>query len=83
MHDFEDYKERVQHHRSPQQQNRMHDFKDHAERSDMGPMFGQRVRESSNTFARGANQNCGNVISDTPTTRVLKPPGGASTFRLG
>lgn len=45
--------------------------------------FGQRQRVSSNTFARGANQNCGNVISDTPTTRVLRPPGGTSSLRLG
>lgn len=48
-----------------------------------GGTFGQRPRVSSNTFACGADQNCGNVISDTPTTRVLRPPGGASSLRLG
>lgn len=46
-------------------------------------VFGQRSRVSSNSFANGADQNCGNVLSDTPTTRVLKPPGGHSNFRLG
>eukprot|EP00927_Polykrikos_kofoidii_P048036 TRINITY_DN42275_c0_g1_i1.p1 TRINITY_DN42275_c0_g1~~TRINITY_DN42275_c0_g1_i1.p1 ORF type:complete len:452 (+),score=39.52 TRINITY_DN42275_c0_g1_i1:88-1443(+) len=45
--------------------------------------FGVRPRESSNTFARGSDQNCGNMISDTPTTRVLRPPGGDSSFSLG
>mmetsp|Transcript_43000 Transcript_43000/g.133666 ORF Transcript_43000/g.133666 Transcript_43000/m.133666 type:complete len:292 (-) Transcript_43000:37-912(-) len=45
--------------------------------------FGQRPRVSSNTFATGADQNCGNFISDTPTTRVSRPPGGASSLRLG
>lgn len=37
-------------------------------------------RVSSNIFANGSNQNCGNVISDRPTSRVLAPPGGASSF---
>jgi SPIRAL1-like protein len=53
------------------------------ERGGVGPVFGRRLRESSNAFAHGANQNCGNVISDTPTTRINAPPGGASTLRLG
>jgi len=44
--------------------------------------FGARPRESSNVFATGSNQNCGNMISDTPTTRVMRPPGGASSFSL-
>jgi len=83
MHDFEDCQDRVQHYRQPQQQNRMHGSRDQAEHNRQGPLFGQRPRETSNTFARGANQNCGNVISDTPTTRVNAPPGGASTLRLG
>jgi len=38
---------------------------------------------SSNKFANGANQNCGNSITDRPTTRVHQAPGGASTVRLG
>lgn len=45
--------------------------------------FGVRPRVSSNTYANGGNQNCGNVISDTPTTRVLRPPGGSSSLSLG
>jgi len=44
--------------------------------------FGQRPRESSNTYAHGNNQNCGNVISDVPTTRVVAPPGGRSSLNL-
>lgn len=35
---------------------------------------------SSNRYANGMNQNCGNVITDRPTSRVLKPPGGGSSF---
>merc|ERR1719224_414231 len=60
-----------------------HDYEEkssHAPRSCL--TFGTRPRESSNTFARGANQNCGNVISDVPTTRVVAPPGGRSSFSL-
>jgi len=45
--------------------------------------FGQRQRESSNSFANGGNQNCGNMMTDTPTTRVLRPPGGHSSLTLG
>lgn len=48
-----------------------------------GDAFGQRLRVSSNSYANGADQNCGNVLSDTPTTRVLKPPGGGSSLNLG
>jgi len=48
-----------------------------------GAAFGQRARVSSNTFANGADQNCGNVMTDHPSTRVLRPPGGASSFQLG
>eukprot|EP00941_MAST-03F_sp_MAST-3F-sp1_P003825 g3825.t1 len=45
--------------------------------------FGSRLRISSNSYACGRNQNCGNYITDRKTTRVLRPPGGRSTFRLG
>jgi len=38
---------------------------------------------SSNAFAQGSNQNCGNFITDTPTTRVHAPPGGKSSMVLG
>jgi len=37
-------------------------------------------RASSNTWARG---NAGNMISDRPTSRVLKPPGGGSSLQIG
>jgi len=40
-------------------------------------------RFSSNAFASGANQNCGNFITDRPTTRLHHAPGGASTLSLG
>lgn len=50
---------------------------------DDGQTFGQRTRVSSNSYANGGNQNCGNVISDTATTRVLAPPGGKSSISLG
>merc|ERR1711865_562126 len=38
---------------------------------------------SSNKFASGANQNCGNFITDRSTTRLHHAPGGASTLCLG
>jgi len=38
---------------------------------------------SANRFACGANQNCGNTITDRPTTRLHQAPGGASTISLG
>lgn len=38
---------------------------------------------SSNSYASGAQQNCGNVMTDHPSTRVAKPPGGSSSFSLG
>ena len=38
---------------------------------------------SSNNFASGSNMNSGNVISERPTSRVTRPPGGYSSFTLG
>ena len=38
---------------------------------------------SSNRFASGSNQNCGNFITDRPTTRVHAPPGGKSSITFG
>ncbi|CAM9443003.1 unnamed protein product, partial [Sphacelaria rigidula] len=38
---------------------------------------------SSNVFANGTSQNCGNFITDRPSSRVTCPPGGHSTFALG
>jgi len=45
--------------------------------------IGQGPRQSSNAFASGSNQNCGNQMTETPTTRVLRPPGGASSISFG
>lgn len=46
--------------------------------------FGSRVdQSSSNAYACGANQNCGNGITDRRTTRVLAPPGGSSQISFG
>merc|ERR1712066_245866 len=45
--------------------------------------FGRRVRTGSNNFANGNNQNCGNMLTDVPSTRVLQAPGGRSNFTLG
>lgn len=42
-----------------------------------------KKQTSSNAFAQGANQNCGNFITDRPTTGVHAPPGGRSTICLG
>merc|ERR550537_713704 len=39
--------------------------------------------KGSNAHANGANQNCGNFITDRPTSRVLNAPGGASTITFG
>jgi SPIRAL1-like protein len=38
---------------------------------------------SSNVFAQNANQNCGNVMTGRSSTRVVAPPGGASSFSIG
>merc|ERR1712232_1032868 len=38
---------------------------------------------SSNKFANGANQNCGNVITDRSSTRIHHAPGGSSSIILG
>eukprot|EP00929_Paragymnodinium_shiwhaense_P092495 TRINITY_DN5241_c0_g1_i1.p1 TRINITY_DN5241_c0_g1~~TRINITY_DN5241_c0_g1_i1.p1 ORF type:complete len:311 (+),score=76.30 TRINITY_DN5241_c0_g1_i1:76-1008(+) len=41
---------------------------------------GERQNMSSNNYASGGNQNCGNVLTDRRTSRVLKPPGGGSSL---
>ena len=38
---------------------------------------------SSNAFATGSHMNCGNYITERPTTLVAKPPGGGSSIVLG
>lgn len=37
---------------------------------------------SSNKFADGSNQNCGNFITDRSTTRLHAPPGGKTSIQL-
>lgn len=44
---------------------------------------GVQAALSSNVFASGHSQNCGNVITGRPSSRVTAPPGGHSTFSLG
>lgn len=44
---------------------------------------GRHDSGSSNAFACGANQNCGNGITDRRTTRVIRPPGGVSQISFG
>mmetsp|Transcript_37105 Transcript_37105/g.94291 ORF Transcript_37105/g.94291 Transcript_37105/m.94291 type:complete len:361 (+) Transcript_37105:81-1163(+) len=38
---------------------------------------------SSNRYASGGNQNCGNMLTEKPSSRVLAPPGGKSSFSFG
>mmetsp|Transcript_47628 Transcript_47628/g.58551 ORF Transcript_47628/g.58551 Transcript_47628/m.58551 type:complete len:345 (-) Transcript_47628:133-1167(-) len=49
--------------------------------------FGMDSKEaapvSSNAFACGISQNCGNVLTERPTTLLHAPPGGHSTISLG
>lgn len=42
-----------------------------------------RMNFSNNAFASGSNMNCGNVITDRPSSRVLNPPGGKSSITFG
>ena len=51
--------------------------------ADAAPVFGARSTKGSNAYANGANQNCGNVITDRPTTRLHAPPGGTSSVTFG
>merc|ERR1719201_945722 len=49
-----------------------------------GACYGGRVdSRSSNAYACGANQNCGNFVTDRRTTRVAAPPGGRSQISFG
>merc|ERR1719327_64365 len=45
--------------------------------------FRPAPRVSSNTYASGSQQNCGNVLTDVRSTKVSAPPGGASSLSLG
>ena len=46
------------------------------------PQAIKKAGTSANAFASGTNQNCGNFITDRPTSRVLAPPGGKSSGPL-
>eukprot|EP00466_Bigelowiella_natans_P017482 jgi/Bigna1/88520/estExt_fgenesh1_pg.C_330082 len=39
--------------------------------------------QSSNAFANGTRPECGNFITDRPSTRVHAPPGGRSQITFG
>eukprot|EP00435_Cladocopium_sp_Y103_P068753 s71_g32.t1 len=47
------------------------------------PPITREPRVSSNAYACGGNQNCGNVITDRRSTRVSHPPGGGSSICFG
>ena len=40
-------------------------------------------KESANAFASASTTNSYNVLTDRPTSRVLRPPGGQSSLKLG
>ena len=40
-------------------------------------------RRPSNNYHRPKGQNVGNFLTDRNSSKVLAPPGGASTFSLG
>ena len=44
---------------------------------------GQAPALSANSYANGANQNCGNVMTGRSTTRVAQAPGGTSSISFG
>lgn len=50
-----------------------------------GCNFGSALsgRASSNAYACGGNQNCGNGITDRRMTRINRPPGGGSSVVFG
>uniref|UniRef100_A0A7S2QZQ3 Microtubule-associated protein Jupiter n=1 Tax=Eucampia antarctica TaxID=49252 RepID=A0A7S2QZQ3_9STRA len=42
----------------------------------------KKEKVSSNAYASGSNMNSGNVITERPSSRVINPPGGKSSFSL-
>jgi hypothetical protein len=49
----------------------------------VGELGNGSSRVSSNAFANGQNQNSGNFITDRPTTKINRAPGGGSSIVLG
>jgi len=43
----------------------------------------RQENRSSNAYASGGNQNCGNFVTDRRTTRIAQPPGGRSQISFG
>jgi hypothetical protein len=52
-----------------------------------GDQYGSSTRNdqpvSANAFASGSNMNGAQVMTGRPTSRVLAPPGGHSSIKLG
>lgn len=48
-----------------------------------GARHGGQDGRSSNSYASGVSQNCGNFLCDRRTTRVAAPPGGVSSISFG
>ena len=40
---------------------------------------GRENNNNNNNYARATSQNVGNFLTERPTSRVLAPPGGASS----
>lgn len=43
----------------------------------------KQINVSNNKFASGNSMNCGNVLTERPSSRVLHPPGGKSSITFG
>lgn len=48
-----------------------------------GGTVAQAQKVSSNAFASASTTNSYNVLTDKPTSRVSRPPGGQSSIKLG
>lgn len=70
---------------TPPQKKEVNEIKEQRQNTNQKPTSEKATNErvSSNSFASGSNMNSGNVITDRPTSRVLNPPGGKSSFTLG
>jgi len=48
-----------------------------------GGLLGESRGPTTNNYARAEGQNLGNFMTDRNSSRVLAPPGGASSIRFG